>query len=189
MTALVRGGTVRSHVQACADAIKEATGADSFGTYPGHDPSIDLALDIFVPVNSDVLGNKITKFAIENLKKYGIDYIIYRQHIYNPEIAGYWRAMEDRGSPTQNHYDHVHISFEPTAPVSSIPAPPKPPVRKVMNVLFVYDFADETGTWVTDGMFRRPTNDPAPYLNHGATHLGKLTSGQHNELTDIRRLF
>lgn len=189
MTALVRGGTVRPHVQAFADAVKEATGADSFGTYAGHDPSIDLALDIFVPVSSDVLGNKITGFAIPNIKQYGIDYIIYRQRIYNPEIATYWRNMEDRGSPTQNHYDHVHISFEPTAPALPAPAPtPIPVPRKDMNVLFVYDFNEETGVWITDGLFRRPTNDASPYLNNGAKHLGKFTAGQHNELTDVRKL-
>jgi hypothetical protein len=27
-----------------------------------------------------------------------------------------WRPMEDRGSITQNHCDHVHVSFEPSAP-------------------------------------------------------------------------
>lgn len=185
MTALVRGGTVRPHVQAFADAVKEATGANSFGTYPGHDPSIDLALDIFVAVNSVVLGNKITTFAIENIKRFGIDYIIYRQHIYNPEIAKYWRQMEDRGNPTQNHYDHVHISFEPTT-ILPLPAT-TPSTGKGMNVLYVYDFPEETGTWITDGIVRRPTNDPTPYLDHGAVHLGKLTSGQHYELSDLRR--
>ena len=27
-----------------------------------------------------------------------------------------WDPMEDRGSITQNHYDHVHVSFEETGP-------------------------------------------------------------------------
>jgi len=140
--ALVRGGAVRPHVQAFADAVAAATGAESFGTYPGHDPTEDRAVDIFVPVSSDVLGNKITGFAIPNIERYGIWYLIYRQRIYNPSIADYWRPMEDRGSPTQNHYDHVHVSFNATAPdvpaPTPTPTPPKEPeVSKVAYPLQV----------------------------------------------------
>lgn len=123
--AVVRGGTVLPHVQRFANAVSKATGADSFGTYPGHDPSLERALDIFVPVNSSTLGNAIAQFAIDNLERFGIWYVIYRQRIYNPQIVDRWRAMEDRGGVTQNHFDHVHISFEATAP--DVPVdPPKP---------------------------------------------------------------
>ncbi len=115
MAAVIRGGKVLPHVQAFADAVAMATGGESFGTYPGHDPTTDRAIDIFVPVESDVLGNAITTFAIDNLEQFGIDYIIYRQRIYNPEVIRSWRAMADRGNITQNHFDHVHISFEATA--------------------------------------------------------------------------
>lgn len=104
--------TVLPHVRAFADAVKQATGADSFGTYGGHSPTPERALDIFTPVNSDRLGNAICNFAIQNLRVYGVDYIIYRQRIYNPEVATYWRGMADRGDNTQNHFDHAHISFE-----------------------------------------------------------------------------
>jgi hypothetical protein len=127
--ATVRGGiAVREHVQSFADACQAATGASNFGTYNGHSPSADRALDIFVPVNSAALGNAISDFAIKNLEGYGVDYIIYRQRIYNPEVAPYWRGMPDRGDLTQNHFDHVHISFEPTAPKAGpVPAPTPTP--------------------------------------------------------------
>lgn len=42
----------------------------------------------------------------------GIMYVIWNQHIwsvYYPELG--WRLMEDRGGPTANHKDHVHISL------------------------------------------------------------------------------
>ncbi|WP_372509255.1 hypothetical protein [Actinomadura madurae] len=39
----------------------------------------------------------------------GISYVIWKQRIWNVRGGG-WRPMEDRGSITQNHYDHVHIS-------------------------------------------------------------------------------
>lgn len=110
--ALVRGGfTPLPHVQRFADACEKATGASNYGTYNGHDPTPERALDIFVPVNSDVLGNKITDFGRGNYKRFGIWYIIYRQRIWNPSIVDRWRDMEDRGGVTQNHYDHVHVSF------------------------------------------------------------------------------
>jgi hypothetical protein len=124
--ALVRGGSVRPHVQAFADAVATAAGARSIGTYPGHSPSIDRALDIFVPVSSRTLGDAICAFALANLERFGIDYVIYRQHIYNPDVAPYWRLMADRGNPTQNHMDHVHVSFEPTAPKPNPVPDPRP---------------------------------------------------------------
>lgn len=110
--ATVRGGTVRSHVQAFADACAGATGASSFGTYPGHSPTLDRALDIFVPTTSRTVGDAICDFAQRHQKRYGVDYVIYRQRIWNPDISSAWRAMADRGDLTQNHFDHVHISFE-----------------------------------------------------------------------------
>lgn len=120
--ALVRGGfTPLPHVQAFADACEKATGASNYGTYNGHDPTPERALDIFVPVNSDVLGNKITDFGRANYRQYGIWYIIYRQRIWNPSIVDRWRDMEDRGGVTQNHYDHVHVSFNETA--EDVPEP------------------------------------------------------------------
>jgi hypothetical protein len=36
--------------------------------------------------------------------------VIWRQRIYDMRGSGGWRQMEDRGSVTQNHYDHVHVS-------------------------------------------------------------------------------
>ncbi|MEO3822533.1 Tad domain-containing protein [Actinomadura sp. B10D3] len=57
------------------------------------------------------LGFAIANWAYANARELGIYYVIYRQHIYNPQRhAEGWRPMEDRGSITQNHFDHVHIS-------------------------------------------------------------------------------
>ena len=38
-----------------------------------------------------------------------IKYIIWEQRIWYPGGGG-WEPMEDRGDPTQNHMDHVHVS-------------------------------------------------------------------------------
>lgn len=158
---LVRGGIkVRPHVQAFVDACAESTGADNYGTYNGHEPSADLAVDIFHAVGDDRLADKICDFALKNLTKYGVDYVISRQRIYNPEIATYWRNMEDRGGVTQNHFDHVHVSFEETAPV--VVEKPKPVIDKenVMSLAVRYIYKDQTPgsvgnlDWVFDGPSR-----------------------------------
>ncbi|MEU9890005.1 hypothetical protein [Sphaerisporangium sp. NPDC051011] len=56
------------------------------------------------------LGDAIAAWAIKNGGKLGVKYVIYRQRIYNLGFPG-WRAMEDRGGVTANHFDHVHISM------------------------------------------------------------------------------
>ncbi len=54
-------------------------------------------------------GDQVAAFAINNASKYGVKYIIWKQSIYDIRSPG-WSAMSDRGSITQNHWDHVHIS-------------------------------------------------------------------------------
>lgn len=125
--ARVIGGPVRPHVQAFADAAGRIPGVAHISTYAGHDPTQDRALDIFVPVHDPGPGNAVCDYAIRHLEHYGVDYIIFRQRIYNPEVAPYWRRMADRGGVTQNHYDHVHISFEPTGSAQSPGPDPGPP--------------------------------------------------------------
>ncbi|GGV32972.1 hypothetical protein GCM10010182_65790 [Actinomadura cremea] len=56
-------------------------------------------------------GDQVAAYAVANAERLGVSYVIWRQRIWNIARAGEgWRPMEDRGSLTQNHYDHVHIS-------------------------------------------------------------------------------
>ncbi|MFG2090698.1 MULTISPECIES: hypothetical protein [unclassified Spirillospora] len=54
-------------------------------------------------------GDQVAAYAVGNARRLGISYVIWKQHIWNVRGGG-WRPMEDRGSLTQNHYDHIHIS-------------------------------------------------------------------------------
>ncbi|WP_188192317.1 coiled-coil domain-containing protein [Nonomuraea sp. SYSU D8015] len=54
------------------------------------------------------LGDRIAEWAIKNMDKLGIKYVIWKQRINH---GSGWRAMGDRGSITENHFDHVHISM------------------------------------------------------------------------------
>jgi hypothetical protein len=53
-------------------------------------------------------GDAIADCAVENADALGISYVIWNQRI---NTGSGWRRMEDRGSPTANHEDHVHLSF------------------------------------------------------------------------------
>jgi hypothetical protein len=56
-------------------------------------------------------GYAIAAWAHANASRLGIMYIIYRQRIWDIRMASPgWVPMEDRGSITANHFDHVHIS-------------------------------------------------------------------------------
>jgi hypothetical protein len=75
----------------------------------GGDHSTGHAVDI---MTSDVaLGTAIAEYMRANAGRLGITYVIWRQRVWMPIRASEgWRLMEDRGSPTANHYDHVHVS-------------------------------------------------------------------------------
>jgi len=55
-------------------------------------------------------GDAVAQYAIDNASSLGVKYVIWRQRIWDVRSGGGWRTMEDRGSITANHYDHVHIS-------------------------------------------------------------------------------
>jgi hypothetical protein len=111
---LIAGYVVLPHVQRFADAVRKATAVKSIGTYPGHSPSLDRALDLFHRVGDDALADDICDYFLANVARFGGRYVISRRQIWHRQDP-VWRWMEDRGDNTQNHYDHVHISFETTA--------------------------------------------------------------------------
>ena len=59
------------------------------------------------------LGNFITNYVLENADRLGVNWVIWRQHLYYSDGSGY--DMEDRGSRTDNHYDHPHVYFNSKA--------------------------------------------------------------------------
>jgi hypothetical protein len=59
-------------------------------------------------------GNALAEHVLANQQAFGVTYVIWRQR-YNDGSG--WSPMEDRGSPTANHMDHVHVSFQASATV------------------------------------------------------------------------
>ena len=100
------------------EEVANLFGITSFSGYrPGDsgDHGKGLAIDFMVPVSS-ALGDQIADYAIQNMASRGISYIIWKQRFYAPYPSKYgpaytWNPMPDRGSITENHYDHVHVSM------------------------------------------------------------------------------
>ncbi|MGH9226166.1 MAG: hypothetical protein ACRD2W_20815 [Acidimicrobiales bacterium] len=119
--------TVLPHVQSFASAVAEATGVTWVSSYPGHDPHITRALDVFVAPASygadRALGDAVCDFAHDHFDRFGVWYMLFRRRIFNPSVAGHWRGMAGRGGPTADHFDHVHLSFHAEAPDAPPPTP------------------------------------------------------------------
>ncbi len=67
------------------------------------------ALDCMISDTS--VGWDAARWVRANAKSLGVSEVIYRQQIWTVQRSSDgWRSMSDRGSPTANHMDHVHVS-------------------------------------------------------------------------------
>ncbi len=94
-------------------AVCNAFPAVASGTTYGYDPHGEhisgKALDFMT--DDKELGDAIAAFVQEHAAALNIYDIIWYQRIWTPVRADEgWRPMEDRGDPTANHYDHVHVA-------------------------------------------------------------------------------
>ena len=109
---------LQPQAEAFRQEIAAKFGITNIGGYREGDPDDHgkgLAVDVMVPTNSE-LGDQVAQYAIDNMDRAGISYIIWKQQFYMPVDniygpANTWNQMPDRGGDTANHYDHVHISF------------------------------------------------------------------------------
>jgi hypothetical protein len=70
-----------------------------------------LAAD-FMVYKKATKGDRIARFAKKHHRQLNVTYVIWYQRIWSVDRArAGWRRMEDRGSLTANHRDHVHVSF------------------------------------------------------------------------------
>ncbi|MGW6441586.1 hypothetical protein [Lentzea sp. NPDC055074] len=106
---------VKPHVAQVGHHVAGKFGVEDIGGAAGRGGSGDhptgLALDFMVDTAT---GNALADYVLANQKAFGVTYVIWRQR-YN-DGSGF-TPMEDRGSPTANHMDHVHVSFKAGATV------------------------------------------------------------------------
>ncbi|KAL2753120.1 hypothetical protein ACRALDRAFT_2073723, partial [Sodiomyces alcalophilus JCM 7366] len=61
-------------------------------------------------------GREMAEWAMNNRGVLNLKYVIWGQRIWSRTVDNVvpwerWRLQEDRGDITQNHWDHVHVSF------------------------------------------------------------------------------
>ncbi|MDH6284581.1 peptidoglycan DD-metalloendopeptidase family protein [Prescottella agglutinans] len=69
------------------------------------------AIDVMIPdwqsPTGKELGDKVVNYFQTHKDALHVDDLIWQQRYW---AGGDWSAMGDRGTPTENHYDHVHIT-------------------------------------------------------------------------------
>ena len=101
----LQANTVKLYRAVCAafPAVSSWGGRSGSG-----DHGAGLALDIMC---TGSLGDAIASYVRSHASSFGVKEVIWQQHIWSVQRSSEgWRPMEDRGSTTANHYDHVHVS-------------------------------------------------------------------------------
>lgn len=73
----------------------------------GEGRAVDIMIPGFDTPKGKELGDNIVTYLQEHKDALHIDDLIWQQRYW---AGGEWSDMEDRHSPTQNHYDHVHVT-------------------------------------------------------------------------------
>jgi hypothetical protein len=98
--------TIGAHVQEKFN-VEAVSGKAGRGRTSDHPRG--LALD-FMTNTGNVDGDAIAEYLlVERAEDFNVKYVIWQQRIRYPGKD--WVGMEDRGSDTENHRDHVHVSF------------------------------------------------------------------------------
>lgn len=125
-------GKVKPITATVANTLGPRFGIRTIGGYragnsrdPQGHPS-GLALDLMtndIP-NGTATGQRMADYIVEHHEQLGVKYLIWRQQVWSAQRSDEgWRGMADRGSPTQNHMDHVHLSLQADAAVDPTATP------------------------------------------------------------------
>lgn len=161
-------GAVKPNVKKAADDVGQRFSVSTIYGVAPRDGESDhpkgLALD-FMTYSDLAKGDAIANYMQTNAGHYGVTYIIWKQHIWNVGRASEgWRAMEDRGSATANHMDHVHVSFKNqggnsliniVSPIMNLPGKidipnPLDPLKDLQKA---GDFITDSHNWYRVGLF------------------------------------
>jgi hypothetical protein len=89
-------------------------------------------------VRNEAAGDWIRNYIWKHRKRLRLQHVIWEQHITSTVTQpGERRKMADRGSVTENHYDHVHVLFFAGSYQKPSPSSPDPstPTKKTIEQL------------------------------------------------------
>ncbi len=108
------GSAIESGLQSRAVKVYRAVCAafpelTTYGGRSNHGEHVNgQAIDFMIPDSGT--GQRVADFLYAHHAQLDLFDIIWSQHIWTIQRSGEgFRSMSDRGSPTANHYDHVHI--------------------------------------------------------------------------------
>ena len=61
-------------------------------------------------LSNAALGDEVVAYHVAHWDELGVEYIIWQQRMLSSP-GGSWTQMENRGSATANHMDHVHVNY------------------------------------------------------------------------------
>lgn len=99
------GANAQKVYSAVRTQFPDMTDIGGYRAGDGGDHGTGNAVDIMV---TGARGDQIAAWLQAHAGELNIKYVIWQQRIWLPGSS--WRGMEDRGDPTQNHFDHVHVS-------------------------------------------------------------------------------
>ena len=119
-------GPVKPHAAALAAEINQRFRPYQIGGWrpsardPGGHPA-GLAIDVMVRSRAE--GDAVAAWVQANAARLSVDYVLWWQRSWSPDRAAQgWRGMADRGNPTENHIDHLHINVLPVPGTGTGPA-------------------------------------------------------------------
>lgn len=120
------GGGLVAGTDQLRKIITERFGISNIGGYRGADGYNEHSTGRALDVMTTTQGDAVKDFAVANASAIDLKWAIWHQRIWYPD--GSSKPMPDRGSPTQNHMDHVHI-FSGPGIINGLRGPlaPKPP--------------------------------------------------------------
>ena len=100
-------GLIPNAARVCT-AVDSVFHLGSIGGYRANagEHSTGQAVDLMISGQSQ--GDAVAAFVQAHAAELNVKYVIWRQRYWEP--GGSWELMEDRGSPTANHMDHVHVT-------------------------------------------------------------------------------
>lgn len=112
-------GPVQPETAALVETLATRYNIKDVGGYRESDPVPDhpsgLAAD-FMTYSDTAKGTALANYAVANAAALGVDYVMWDSRIWSQaRSAEGWRTVADRGSPTANHEDHVHITVTDVA--------------------------------------------------------------------------
>lgn len=118
-------GEVRSVTAQAVAVLAPQFDITTVGGWRANDPFPDhpsgLAADFMVPTDAAgrAKGDRLATHLTQNAEEFGVDYLLWQQRSWYPGRG--WKPMSDRGSPTANHMDHVHVTFKGDKTAAGLP--------------------------------------------------------------------